>query len=158
MPPNVLNPHSFRIVISKHDNDFICFTYYRLSWQLISITFAVSMLRESTDLCVSKIIQHIHDQNCFIRPPGGGYSVRKLLGMCRGPLKIGPKKIEGKMVFWGQKEDFVRICTQKIVFVLVDEKKHPKKIEFGNQRVKKRGSKPRHKCITHHIGSTPPRD
>ena len=104
-PPNVLNPHSFRIVISKHDNDFICFTYYRLSWQLISITFAVSMLRESTDLCVSKIIQHIHDQNCFIRPPGGGgYSVRKLLGVCRGPLKIGPKKIEGKMVFWGQKD------------------------------------------------------
>ena len=34
----------------------------------------------------------------------GGYSVRKLLGVCRGPLKIGPKKIEGKMVFWGQKD------------------------------------------------------
>ena len=40
---------------------------------------------------------------------GGGlvYSVRKLLGGCRGPLKIGPKRIEGKMVFWGQKD---RIC------------------------------------------------
>ena len=34
----------------------------------------------------------------------GGYSVRKLLGVCRGPLKIGPQKIEGKMVFWGQKD------------------------------------------------------
>ena len=34
----------------------------------------------------------------------GGYSVRKLLGVCCGPLKIGPKKIEGKMVFWGQKD------------------------------------------------------
>ena len=39
----------------------------------------------------------------FIVTPGG-YSVRKLLGVCRGPLKIGPKKIEGKMVFGGQKD------------------------------------------------------
>ena len=31
--------------------------------------------------------------------PRGGYSVRKLMGVCRWPLKIGPKKIEGKMKF-----------------------------------------------------------
>ena len=36
--------------------------------------------------------------------PPGGYLVGKLLGVCRGPLKIGPKKIEGKMVFCGQKD------------------------------------------------------
>ena len=29
----------------------------------------------------------------------GGYSVRKLMGVCRWPLKIGPKKIEGKIKF-----------------------------------------------------------
>ena len=29
----------------------------------------------------------------------GGYSVRKMMGVCRWPLKIGPKKIEGKMKF-----------------------------------------------------------
>ena len=28
-----------------------------------------------------------------------GYSVRKLMGVCRWPLKLGPKKIEGKMKF-----------------------------------------------------------
>ena len=39
--------------------------------------------------------------------PGGGYSVRKLLGVCRGPLKIGPEKIEGKMVFWGLKDQIL---------------------------------------------------
>ena len=38
-----------------------------------------------------------------------------------------------------KRSNFVRICTQKIVFVLVDEKKHPKKIEFGTQRIKKWG-------------------
>ena len=38
-----------------------------------------------------------------------------------------------------KRSNFVRICTQKIVFVLVDEKKHPQKIEFGTQRVKKGG-------------------
>ena len=32
-------------------------------------------------------------------PGGGGYSVRKLMGVCRWPLKIGPKKIEGKIKF-----------------------------------------------------------
>ena len=38
-----------------------------------------------------------------------------------------------------KRSNFARICTQKIVFVLVDEKNHPKKIEFGTQRVKKGG-------------------
>ena len=30
---------------------------------------------------------------------GGGYSVRKMMGVCRWLLKIGPKKMEGKMKF-----------------------------------------------------------
>ena len=49
--------------------------------------------------------------------PGGGYSVRKLLGVCRGPLKIGPKKIEGKMVFWGQKDRILRGFVLKRSFL-----------------------------------------
>ena len=49
--------------------------------------------------------------------PWGGYSVRKLLGVCRGPLKIGPKKIEGKMVFWGQKDRILRVFVPKRSFL-----------------------------------------
>ena len=48
---------------------------------------------------------------------GGGYSVRKLLRVCRGPLKIGPKKIEGKMVFWGQKDRILRGFVPKRSFL-----------------------------------------
>ena len=53
-------------------------------------------------------IQHESEiRTLFPDTRGGGYSVRKLLGVCRGPLKIGPKKIEGKMVFWGQKDQIL---------------------------------------------------
>ena len=55
-----------------------------------------------------------------------------------------------------KRSNFVRICTQKIVFVLVDEKKTPQKDRVWYPEGQKRGSKPRHICITHHIGSTPP--
>ena len=49
--------------------------------------------------------------------PGGGYSVRKLRGGCRGPLKIGIKKIEGKMVFGGQKDRILRGFVPKRSFL-----------------------------------------
>ena len=39
---------------------------------------------------------------------GGGYSVRKLMGVCRWLLKIGPKKIEGKMKFGAKKIEFCK--------------------------------------------------
>ena len=83
-----------------------------------------------------------------------------LLGVCRsqGWGVLGPK-IAGGVPWdtenWTQKDrgengilgpkryNFVRICTQKIVFVLVDEKKHPKKIEFGTQRANKIGGQNR---------------
>ena len=48
---------------------------------------------------------------------GGGGGVRKLLGVCRGPLKIGTKKIEGKMVFWGQKDRILRGFVPKRSFL-----------------------------------------
>ena len=44
------------------------------------------------------------------------------------------------MVFWGQKDRILRgFVPKRSFYVLVDEKKHPKKIEFGSQRVKKGG-------------------
>ena len=86
-----------------------------------------------------------------------------------GPGVLGPK-IAGDVPWatenWTQKDrgengilgpkrsNFVRICTQKIVFVLVDEKKTPQKDRVWYPEGQKRGSKPRHICITHHIGST----
>ena len=91
---------------------------------------------------------------CII--PGGGYSVRKLLGVCRGPLKIGPKKIEGKMVFWGQKDRILRGFVPKRSFLCWWMRKTPQKDRARSCQSEKRGSKPRHICITHHIGSTPP--
>ena len=40
--------------------------------------------------------------------PGGGYSAWKLMGVCRWPLKIGPKKIEEKIEFGAKKIDFCK--------------------------------------------------
>ena len=38
----------------------------------------------------------------------GGYSAWKLMGVCRWPLKIGPKKIEEKIEFGAKKIDFCK--------------------------------------------------
>ena len=40
--------------------------------------------------------------------PRGGYSAWKLMGVCRWPLKIGPKKIEEKIEFGAKKIDFCK--------------------------------------------------
>ena len=67
-----------------------------------------------------------------------------MVGMRRGPLKIGPKKIEGKMEFGAKKIEFrakkIEFSAKKIVLVLVDEKKYPKKIVFY-PRMSKKGVK-----------------
>ena len=51
------------------------------------------------------------------------------------------QKDRGKNRIWGQKDrilwELVVLIPQKIVLVLVDEKKYPKKIEFDPQNVKK---------------------
>ena len=93
---------------------------------------------------------------CAIEIPRGGYSVRKLLGVCRGPLKIGPKKIEGKMVFWGQKDRILRGFVPKRLFLCWWMRNNTPKRSCSILPKWKRGSKPRHICITHHIGSTTP--
>ena len=94
----------------------------------------------------------------LLEPGGGGYLVRKLLGVCRGPLKIGAKKIEGKMVFWVQKDQILWGFVPKRSFLCWwMRKKTPQKDRVWYPEGQKRGSKkPRHICITHHIGSTPP--
>ena len=94
--------------------------------------------------------------------PGGGYSVRKLMGVCRWPLKIGPKKIEGKnypVNLGPKRSNSLRIGsfnTPKDRFGVGRWEKIPQKDRARSCQSEKRGSKPRHICITHHIGSTPP--
>ena len=47
-------------------------------------------------------------QGAHTSTPGGGYSAWKLMGVCRWPLKIGPKKIEEKIEFGAKKIDFCK--------------------------------------------------
>ena len=58
------------------------------------------------------------------------------------------QKDRGKNRIWGQKDrilwELVVLIPQKIVLVLVDEKKYPKKIEFNPQNVKKGGQNRSH--------------
>ena len=75
-----------------------------------------------------------------LTPGGGGVLGPKIAGGVPRATENWNQKDRGKNGILGPKRsNFARICTQKIVFVLVDEKKHPKKIEFGTQRVKKGG-------------------
>ena len=91
-----------------------------------------------------------HKTTFMIVHPGGGvgwgvgvyvYSVQKLMGVCRWPLKIGPKKIEGKWNLGPKRSNSVRIGsfnTPKRSFCCWWMRKStPKKIEFNPQNVKK---------------------
>ena len=83
------------------------------------------------------------------RYPGGGGGVLgpKIAGGVPLATENWIQKGRGKNGILGPKRsNFARICTQKIVFVLVDEKKHPKKIEFG---IQSRGSKKGVKTAAH---------
>ena len=75
-----------------------------------------------------------------LNPGGGGVLGPKIAGgVPRATENWNQKDREKNGILGPKRSNFARICTQKIVFVLVDEKKHPKKIEFGTQRVKKGG-------------------
>ena len=102
-------------------------------------------------------------KHCFecvwinLLPPGGGVLGPKIAGGVPRATENWTQKDRGKNGILGPKRsNFERICTQKIVFVLVDEKKTPQKDRARSCQSEKRWSKPRHICITHHIGSTPP--
>ena len=59
---------------------------------------------------------------------GGGVLGPKIAGGVPRATENWTQKDRGKNGILGPKgSNFARICTQKIVFVLVDEKKHPKK-------------------------------
>ena len=74
---------------------------------------------------------------CWLNSPVGVLGP-KIAGGVAWATENWTQKDRGENGILGPKRsNFVRICTQKIVFVLVDEKKHPKKIEFGTQRLKK---------------------
>ena len=70
----------------------------------------------------------------------GGVLGPKIAGGVPRATKNWTQKDRGKNGILGPKRShFARICTQKIVFVLVDEKKHPKKIVLDPAKVKKGG-------------------
>ena len=71
---------------------------------------------------------------------GGGVLGPKIAGGVPRATENWTQKDRGKNGILGPKRsNFARICTQKIVFVLVDEKKHPKKIVLDPAKVKKGG-------------------
>ena len=86
----------------------------------------------------------------------GGYSVRKMMGVCRWPLKIGPKRSREKWNWGPKRSNSVRIGsfnTPKDRFGVGGWEKIPQKDRARSCQSEKRGSKTRHVCITHHIGS-----
>ena len=67
----------------------------------------------------------------------GGVLGPKIAGGVPRATENWTQKDRGKNGILGPKRsNFARICTQKIVFVLVDEKKHPKKIVLDPAKVK----------------------
>ena len=72
--------------------------------RIITIEFAYTTLKRKcyfVEICIA---------GCTARGGGGGgeYSAWKLMGVCRWPLKIGPKKIEEKIEFGAKKIDFCK--------------------------------------------------
>ena len=62
------------------------------------------------------------------------------------------------MEFWDQKDPVLKgLVPKKVVLVLVDEEKYPKRIVFNTQKVKKSGSKRHHTCITNIVHVPPKR-
>ena len=73
---------------------------------------------------------------------GGGYTVWKRGVGAAGHWKLNPKRLRQKWNLGPKRWNSVRIGSlipQKIVSVLVDEKKYPQKSVFNPQNVKKKG-------------------
>ena len=89
----------------------------------------------------------------------GGYSAWKLMGCAAGRWKLDPKRSRKKLNLGPKRSIFVKIgsfYTPKDSFAVGGWEKVPQKDRARSCQSEKRGSKPRHICITHHIGSTPP--
>ena len=91
-------------------------------------------------------------------PPGGGGGTRseKWWGCAAGRWKLDPKRSREKWNLGPKRSNSVRIGsfnTTKDRFGVGGWEKIPQKDRARSCQSEKRGSKPRHICITHHIGS-----
>ena len=90
--------------------------------------------------------------------PGGGTRPENGWGCGAGRWKLDPKRSRKKLNLGPKRSIFVKIgsfCTPKDSFAVGGWEKVPQKDRARSCQSEKRGSKPRHICITHHIGSTP---
>ena len=90
-----------------------------------------------------------------------GFATRseKWWGCAAGRWKLDPKRSREKWNLGPKRSNSVRIGsfnTPKDRFGVGGWEKIPQKERARSCQSEKRGSKPRHICITHHIGSTPP--
>ena len=124
----------------------------KLDWKehIEAVTASLAKITNSLKI-VKNFIPH-KNKHLLYYARGGGVG-----GVGGGCGVLGPKtdggvplatenwtqKDWGKNGIWGQKDrilwELVVLIPQKIVLVLVDEKKYPKKIEFNRQNVKKGG-------------------
>ena len=90
---------------------------------------------------------------------GGGTRPENWWGCAAGRWKLDPKRSRKKLNLRPKRSIFVKIgsfCTPKDSFAVGGWEKVPQKDRARSCQSEKRGSKPGHICITHHIGSTPP--
>ena len=90
--------------------------------------------------------------------PGGGGGTRSenCWGCAAGHWKLDPKRSREKWYFGAKKIEFCEDLYPKDRFCVGGWEKTPQKDRARSCQSEKRGSKPRHICITRHIGSTPP--
>ena len=87
---------------------------------------------------------------------GGGTRSENCWGCAVGHWKLDPKRSRGKWYFGAKKIEFCEDLYPKDRFCVGGWEKTPQKDQVWYPVAQKRGSKPQHICITHHIGSTPP--
>ena len=88
--------------------------------------------------------------------PGGGTRSENCWGCAAGHWKLDPKRSREKWYFGAKKIEFCEDLYPKDRICVGGWEKTPQKDRARSCQSEKRGSKPRHICITHHIGSTPP--
>ena len=86
---------------------------------------------------------------------GGGTRSENCWGCAVGHWKLDPKRSRGKWYFGAKQIEFCEDLYPKDRFCVGGWEKTPQKDRVWYPEAQKRGSKPRHICITHHIGSTP---
>ena len=92
----------------------------------------------------------------YLGTPGGGTWSENCWGCAMGYWKLDPTRSRGKLYFGAKKIGFCEELYPKDRFCVGGWEKTPQKDRVWYPEGQKRGSKPRHICITHHRGSTPP--